>query len=102
MKQIIGSFYFKFTKAGNLIGEYYNIKIKKPKSESANSDTNTETWEGNYKSVWEEEGVIYDLIIEKNTNNGYSLIWAHKSKTVYIGIGFEVDDKLIGAYWSNK
>lgn len=107
MEKLVGSFYFKLTKSGNLIGEYYNNKMEKgtnPKTECANLKSGNKRWVGSFNTIWQEESTIYDLeIIENNSpNSGFKLYWKQKNEVIYSGIGFEVDDILIGAYWLEK
>lgn len=103
MVKIIGRFYFKMTKNGNLIGEYSNSGMSTIDSESANAKTNQHGFIGKYESVWSEDDKSFLTLIEiehrDETNQKlYSLKWKKNKKTIFWGEGMIVDDMLIGDY----
>lgn len=104
MANIIGRFYFKMTKNGNLIGEYSNSGMQSVDAELANSMSSHQGFVGDYNSVWEEDNRSYSATLHiklKDPSNTkiFSLEWINKSgKPVHWGEGMMVDDILIGDY----
>lgn len=104
MSNIIGRFYFKMTKTGNLIGEYSNSGMKEVDTESANSISENHGFIGTYRSTWSEGNKFVSATLHINyklhTNNSiYSLEWKDTSNNVmHWGEGMLVDDLLIGDY----
>ncbi len=102
---LIGRFYFKRTKNGNLIGEFSNLNSLKNSTESADAiEVEDNSFIGEYHSTWQENGKAHDakLTIEykENTHNSiYVLKWFAKGQDIkFQGEGFLVDDILIGDY----
>jgi len=104
MSNIIGRFYFKMTKTGNLIGEYSNGGMKEVKTESADAISKNQGFVGTYHSTWAEGNKIDLTTLHINhkpdtTNKIYSLEWKDQSNTIiFWGEGMLVDDLLIGDY----
>ncbi len=108
MTQIIGSFYFKKTTSGNLIGEFTNNNHETIFSESCDLkilQKDLASFEGTYLSTWQEESesILMELEIMRNSNQmKYYLIWTLANEPIFKGEGFLVDDLLIGHYVSMK
>mgnify|MGYP001557141211 CR=1 FL=1 len=101
----VGSFYFKQTVNGNLIGEYANNNDKFISTESAtnNNHSNACNFIGLYDSTWFDTEMHHaNLKIDRreNTNNKiFILRWTDVGgQPNYEGEGFQVGDKLIGYY----
>ena len=112
MKQIdilgclIGRFYFKKSRNGNLIGEFSNNRINFVSSESAdvqNDDGNTD-FIGVYNTTWQQDGVPFfcKLTITHRQNTSqriYSLVWTDTNGgLMFVGEGFVFENTLIGDY----
>jgi hypothetical protein len=101
--RIIGRFYFKQTKSGNLIGEFSNnmSPINLTECSNINSKFN-EDFCGDFKTIWfENKENLLNLKIERrdiNDNNIYKLTWSNNGGVIFWGEGFIVDDILIGDY----
>mgnify|MGYP000954873765 FL=1 len=99
---VIGSFYFKLTNSGNLIGEYSNNNIFVVETECAKSRIGNNGFLGKFKSVWTDgtnKSDVYDLeiILKPGSTLVYGLRWEKKG-AIYEGEGFIVDNMLIGCY----
>ena len=107
-KKVIGSFCFKKTINGNLIGEFINNihqRIFADCSETVTSDYSVDDFEGNYKNIWQEDNhsIILDLNIKNNSNSKFSLIWTNAETNIVIfkGEGFLIsDNQMTGYYFS--
>lgn len=102
--KVIGNFYFKCTNSGNLIGEYTNINVKHVFCETAvKSNNHNDGFIGIYHTIWNELEIceLYILNITRE-NLKYKLEWRKndENRTYYIGEGFEIDNILIGMYYS--
>ncbi len=100
---IVGVFYFRRTIFGNLIGEFFNLGMGEPSTESADLITinNSNNFEGDYQTTWQEENTAYilNLNISTTNNNLFQLIWTdQKGMLKFRGSGFIVDNLLIGNY----
>jgi hypothetical protein len=101
---VIGRFYFKQTKNGNLIGEFSNNHTNENITECANIksefDKNNK-FIGNYETVWMESKANFLILkIEYKTVNKqiFKLTWSNSNKIIFYGEGFIVDKILIGDY----
>ncbi len=99
---VIGRFYLKQTKDGNLLGEFSNNKIDRVIAECANRvPPFKEKFEGEYISTWieENEAMVYELSIIA-IGSTYKLKWISLSgnNSVFYGNGMLVDGILIGDY----
>ncbi len=103
---LIGRFYFKQTKNGNLFGEFSNNLTNKNFTECANIISNFDKkvrFIGNYKTVWfDEKYESLNLNIEYKTENKeiLKLTWINpvSKQSIFNGEGFIVDKILIGDY----
>ena len=104
MANIIGRFYFKKTKSGNLIGEFSNNELHKNYTESAvwKEGEDKNQFEGKYITCWfeeaDKEAVKMDLCIISIKTDSFSLKWTDDGIDKFYGEGFIVDDILIGDY----
>jgi len=102
MTKVTGSFYFKLTVNGNLIGEFTNNHSDGITVEAANRNDVGNSFIGNYQTSW-REGNTYsaDLSITFRENSNqlkFELLW--KGTNIFRGEGFLVDGILIGHYYS--
>ena len=99
---VIGRFYYKQTRNGNLIGEFSNNKSERNYTESANILSGFfAEFIGNYTATWNENApTSLDLIItnKPSTNGIFTLTWSENGKAIFKGEGFIVDNILIGDY----
>ncbi len=104
MKKNIGSFYFKQTENGNLLGEFSNNSMDNNTTESADIiKIEDAVFIGNYKSSWieNENAELLNLNIKLETNSKiYKLTWYKNviDKPTFFGKGFIVDKILVGNY----
>lgn len=105
MSTIIGTFYFKQTKSGNLIGEFTNNNMLGISTESADIYTSIkDKFVGDYKTTWFEveksQYLTLKIRIKESTNNTViELTWENKSGLEkFHGLGFIVGKKLVGYY----
>ncbi len=106
---LIGNFYFTYLGYGCISGLYHNNIDMRPFTESSKRKVNRPdscdtlcNFEGEYKTIWMEGKLPADkcnLQILRLDENTFRLKWSDDKKHYYDGIGFVVDDKLIGAYW---
>ena len=101
--KIVGRFYFKQTISGNLIGEFSNNLSSRNLTECANIENKIdEPFCGEFKTAWFENEVnSLNLKIEIkdiSINNIYKLTWSNKTRIVFWGEGFLVENMLIGDY----
>lgn len=105
MNNFIGCFYYKRTVNGNLLGEFINSKNPNVIAECAIIEIIDEKgFTGKFLSTWIEGGKkkIFKLEICLDINK-FNLTWKNsKSEIEFQGIGFLVDDILIGSYWFKK
>lgn len=98
---VFGSFYFKRTQSGNLLGEFTNNTIDFNTSESADTINYSENFIGQYRSSWIEESVTFQAILtishKVNSRNKFLLKW-EGDNFAFWGEGFIVDDILLGHY----
>ncbi|MFA6057531.1 MAG: hypothetical protein WC756_04985 [Taibaiella sp.] len=100
---VIGSFYFRKTFNGNLLGEFSNIHLGKIITESANIITISEGFVGTYESTWYEhkEANALKLSIDykdDSNNQILELKWSDGTSIIYWGEGFVNDNVLLGHY----
>ena len=114
MSKITGSFYFKRTDTGNLIGEYLNNHIQESRPESALRDSKDKgtSFPGVYISTWFEpdnlpaqgDPVVMNLKIEATPSSPchFSLAWTPPGEFTphYEGQAMFCDGMLVGHYWS--
>lgn len=100
---LIGSFYFKKTNNGNLVGEFANNSSEAITTESANELALTKTFIGNYDSTWHDNSThfakLYIHLREKDNDRIFALDWEENGVQTYKGEGFLLDkETLIGFY----
>ena len=101
-KKLIGTFYFKRTLHGNIIGEFTNNDSSKIMTESATPKSSTIDFEGEYNSNWFDITThSADLNIEKNGNK-FKINWTELHNPSYEGEAILVDDLLVGYYRMNN
>jgi len=107
MATISGSFYFKVTAAGNLLGEYAHKLPPTTRPECAMRTSESSTgFVGDYLTTWYEQntdsGIVAGLRIRLKTQGGtaYSLLWfEHKSNRIlFTGEAVRNGDALEGTY----
>ena len=111
MTKIHGTFYFKLTDAGNLIGEYSNQTTERGRPESAyrNNTFDQIGFPGEYISTWFEPDPINTSVVArltiapKNSSTGQLVLdWKSldNSKDLFHGEAMLCDGILIGNYHS--
>ena len=110
--KILGRFYFKRTRNGNLVGEFSNDHSDRVSTESSDllpgeSGDNQGAYNGSYHSTWQENGNSFfaHLNISPAVRSKclFRLEWRDKSangKLLFKGEGMLCDDILIGDYQS--
>ncbi len=111
--QLIGSFYFRRTPNGNLIGEFTNFRTPIIITESANLAQNEDVenddvligheFLGKYNCSWRQNNDVFRLTLEirrvPNANQKFELEWTNESGDIeYSGQGFMAEDLLAGFY----
>jgi hypothetical protein len=103
---LIGRFYFKKTRNGNLIGEFSNnLSGNIISTESADFIEKVEGADGDYfgkyHSTWQENGKSYfanlEITPKVGNNKLFTLNWTRNGK-IFVGEGMLCDDILIGDY----
>jgi len=101
-----GSFYFRITSAGNLIGEYFNNYRDICLSESANRTGSGSGFAGNYITSWIERqnsALISRLTIEAISENMFSLVWADlNNEIIFRGKASLLEENIIYGYYSGR
>ena len=104
-ENFVGSFYFKQTVNGNLIGEYANNNDNFISTDSATNRCHSNNCDfiGTYDSTWFDTDMHraeLKISLRQNTNNKiFILHWTDiGGQPNYEGEGFQVGDKLIGYY----
>lgn len=102
-KKLIGRFYFKKTKNGNLIGEFSNNLSKTNSTESADLiKQDTIGFNGEYASSWREDAEVkfakLSITDKAGCKNIYTIKWEQGDIIIFWGEGFVCDDILIGDY----
>ena len=103
---LIGRFYYKQTKNGNLLGEFSNNFTDENITECANIKSTFEKknkFIGSYATAWlENSAKSLILKIEYKTQNKeiFKLTWTNpkNNEIIFYGEGFIVDKILIGDY----
>ena len=105
--KVIGSFCFKKTINGNLIGEFINNENQNIFADCSEVEKNEsfESFIGNYKNVWQERNnpIIMNLEIRINSNSKFSLLWTNteNNNVIFKGEGFLIsNNKMTGYYFS--
>jgi hypothetical protein len=95
----VGSFYFKQTIGGNLLGEFLNNGSNVINVECATLKTHKANFVGTYDSTW-DDGKLHRALLEITSlaNNKYLLTWKEPGVIDYEGQGMLVDDILLGFY----
>lgn len=98
--KLIGNFYFKRTVNGNLIGEFSNDTTPDILSESCDLIGNSSDFVGTYNSSWRQGSKVFQLQLEisKIPKNKFKLLWREADTLKYSGVGFMVNDLLVGYY----
>jgi len=105
MKAITGSFYFKKTFNGNLIGEFAN---NDPSSmvitENANIQNSIFGFIGTYISTWYDNASHQAQLEIKAIGNKstFSLIWTENGKITYEGEAFLQDENILVGFYQTK
>ena len=98
MKKLIGTFYFKQTIYGNLIGEFTNNTSEEILTETASLEGKNKDFEGTYNSIWFDVELHQSTLSITKKLNKYLLKWTESGKSQYEGEGILVDSILIGFY----
>lgn len=108
-ERVIGSFHFRLTNSGNLIGEYINNHSNIILTESANRVNPTDNkpvFEGNYVTSWLEGNRPQSNRISINRiqdTNMFSIIWATiRGEITFQGKGTFMDENIIYGYYSGQ
>ncbi len=107
--QLIGSFYFRRTPNGNLIGEFTNFRTPIIMTESAdlvqNQDIENDVligyeFLGEYNCSWRQGDSVFQLTlkIKRLADSKFTLEWRNNTKIEYSGQGFIAEDLLAGFY----
>ncbi|MGV3461662.1 MAG: hypothetical protein ACO1N9_14530 [Flavobacterium sp.] len=105
---VLGSFYFRQTANGNLVGEFANNESKRLASESADSiEIGNIGFIGQYTSTWYGESSAHTCILSiRSKADSYNLLileWRDaQSNLIFRGEGFINNNILIGTYWDNE
>ncbi|MCJ8154906.1 hypothetical protein MKJ01_14140 [Chryseobacterium sp. SSA4.19] len=101
-----GSFYFKITVTGNLIGEYFNNYSNVSLSKSANRINPGIGFVGQYVTSWSENQTsaeINKLTIEEISTNMFKLIWTDMNgKETFHGKASLLEKNIIYGYYSGE
>ena len=97
-QDFVGSFYFKQTITGNLIGEFINNDSFDVHVESAKRVNDQQLFEGTYDSTWFDETLHLATLTISRVGNKFNLEWNDSKSIHYEGQGFIVDSMLIGYY----
>jgi hypothetical protein len=98
VNKLTGTFYFKRTSYGNLIGEFTNNVTKKVQTESAMPTEATVNFVGEYDSIWFDDSLHKSTLTISEVQGKFELHWSEGGKAIFIGEGIEVDNMLIGQY----
>ncbi|ANF51786.1 hypothetical protein A0O34_15295 [Chryseobacterium glaciei] len=102
-----GSFHFRLTSAGNLLGEYFNNYGNIISSESTNRIDQGSGFVGTFITSWIENGqeaIITNLEIQPTINNNmFTLIWTDlKGKVTFQGKASLLEENIIYGYYSGE
>ncbi len=106
MGNIVGTFYFKQNKSGNLLGEFTNNKMNGISTESSDLTSSYQMrFVGTYETTWFEKKTSQNLTlvidIKKDSDGIYNLTWKKNKSIKFYGIGFITGKRLIG-YYTNE
>lgn len=101
--KIIGTFYFRKTQSGNLIGEFSNNGIEEFNVECANikENYNINEFDAKYITTWLEDFESHTAELEiVKTDLNYKLKWykINTNKLIFEGTAIEENNILIGKY----
>jgi hypothetical protein len=109
MNTLGGTFFFKITDSGNIIGEFSNSDCDRTYTESADRTlphSYDGKFTGSYITTWqenEEPQLSHLTILPKNGHKVFSLEWKDKhGKSMFTGEGILCDNILIGNYQGAK
>lgn len=100
-----GSFHFRLTNTGNLIGEYLNNIDQAILSESANRMSDDAGFAGEYITSWIEnkQAMINYLKIEETSQNVFKLVWTDLDHNqVFEGKATLLEENTIYGHYSNN
>lgn len=103
-KKLIGCFYLRKTKSGNILSEFTNNLDAKIITESAdiNESDDINKFPGKYFTTWQEEkaAILMSLTIKQNIliSKKFQLEWSKDGEIVFLGEGFLLENDLIGYY----
>ncbi len=97
-KDFVGSFYFKKTISGNLIGEFLNNDSPIINVEGATVVKSKGGFEGTYNSIWYDSSIHNATLTISKSKNKYLIKWIDKSSLNYEGQAMIVDNILTGYY----
>ena len=102
-----GSFHFRLTNAGNLLGEYFNNYGNIISSESTNRINPGIGFVGQYVTSWIENGqeaIINNLEIQPTRNvNMFTLVWTDlNGKVTFRGKASLSEENIIYGYYSGE
>lgn len=105
-ERVVGSFIFKLTNSGNLIGEYFNNHQNTILSESANRISNGKGFEGQYTTSWLEGNTAFvnrltiTRIIDTNI---FTLEWSSlRGVPSFRGKATMIEENMIYGYYSGE
>ncbi len=107
---LIGSFFFKKTQNGNLIGEFSNNQSDIISTESADrtDPSDFSDFVGVYNATWQQNGETFFRTLsislkQNNLHRIYELRWVDSNRhPTFYGEGFLVENILIGHYRINN
>ncbi|RKT01511.1 hypothetical protein [Chryseobacterium defluvii] len=100
-----GSFHFRLTNTGNLIGEYMNNVEHAILSESANRINEGTGFVGEYITSWVEDNqaMINNLKIEETSANVFKLVWSDlEGNPIFEGKATLLEENTIYGHYSGK
>lgn len=104
-EKLIGSFYFKKTVNGNLIGEFTNNLNTIINTESSDMIESNQGFIGTYNSTWHDTDIhLAELNISHKvgTNNRiFTVNWIEKGIQIYDGEGFLFDAATLIGFYKN-
>ena len=100
---ILGTFYFRITTSGNIVGEFINQESSRAATESADRrGGNIDRFDGEYQSTWfdGQERNMTLTILPKGDDflNIFRLAWSDGTNDVFVGEAFLSNEMLIGVY----
>jgi len=99
---VLGSFYFRLTTNGNLMGEFMNNLSQQMATESADViGEQNDNFIGDYQSTWFDgnaQTMRLSITQKAHTFNIFRLVWSDDTATHFVGEAFLSNEMLIGVY----